>query len=196
LPLKAGSKLFITGPAADDTGALSGGLTLSWTGGLDSPDKRFVTGGKTILDGFYALAGEYGFTVITDPEEAHNADVTVLVVGEKPYAEWEGDTADLSITGSHALDGNEAAINAAEELGKPVITLIVAGRNVIYDEYEDDWDAVVMCYLPGSEGDGVANVLAGKVPFSGKLPMPYYSSVDDIRTGRVKFELGYGLTAD
>jgi len=194
LPLKAGSKLFITGPAADDTGVLCGGLTFKWGGGSDSTDKRYVKGGKTILDGFSAIAGEYGFTVITNQEEAENADIIILCVGEKPYAEWEGDTGDLNLMGLLGLDGNAQAAEFAKGLNKPIVTCIVAGRNVIYDEYEDDWDAVVMCYLPGSEGDGVANVIAGKVPFTGKLPMPYYSETSDIRTDRVKFGAGYGLT--
>jgi len=191
LPLKAGSVLCIIGPAADDTGVLCGGLTYKWGGGFDGA-KRYVTGGKTILDGFKALADEYNFTV-TAEEGIGSADVVILCVGEAPYAEWEGDTEDLSLTGRLGLDGNEQAIQLAKDTGKPVVTLIVAGRNVIYDEYENDWDAVVMCYLPGSEGDSVANVIAGRAPFTGKLPMPYYSNVSDIRTSRVKFDVGYGL---
>ncbi|WP_346917879.1 glycoside hydrolase family 3 C-terminal domain-containing protein [Lacrimispora sp.] len=55
------------------------------------------------------------------------------------------------------------------------------------------WDGVVMCYLPGSEGDGIANVLTGKKNFKGTLPMPYYSRVKDIRTDQVLFPVGYGL---
>jgi len=193
LPLKHGSKIFITGPASNDTGVLCGGLTLGFTGSLDSSKKRFVPNGKTILDGFKMLAGEYGYTIITDPKEAETADAAILCIGEEPYAEWFGDTGDLSITGKLALGGNAAAITAAKKLGKPTVTLIIAGRNVIYDEYEEDWDAVVMCYLPGSEGNGIANVIAGKTPFTGKLPMPYYSSVNDIKTDKVKFDIGYGL---
>jgi beta-glucosidase len=190
LPLKEGLKLYITGPAADDTGVLCGGWTFGWAG---KTGKDRSHGGKTILDGFNEIAWEYGFTIITEADKANEADITVLCVGEVPYAEWEGDTADLSITGKLALPGNAEAIAEAEKLGKPTVALIAAGRNVIYEEYENKWNAVVMCYLPGSEGNGVANVLAGKVPFTGKLSMPYYSSVEDIRTERVKFAAGYGL---
>ena len=50
-----------------------------------------------------------------------------------------------------------------------------------------------MCYLPGSEGDGIANVLTGKSEFRGKLPMPWYQEVDDIKTDQVLFPVGYGL---
>ena len=78
-------------------------------------------------------------------------------------------------------------------MNKPTITLIVAGRNVLINEYLKDWNAVVMCYLPGSEGDGIANVLAGKVPFVGKLPMPWYESVEDIGSENFLYPFGYGL---
>jgi beta-glucosidase len=194
LPLKSGTKIYISGPAANDTGVQCGGWTLSWQGARDKGENRLVPEAKTILDGFNLLANEYSLTIITDPAKASEADVNVLCLGEMPYAEWEGDSADISITGSVALPENMAAIEESKELGIPTITLLVAGRHVIYDEYESDWDAVVMCYLPGSEADGVANVLTGKSNFSGKLPMPYYASTDDILTANTKFDVGYGLS--
>jgi beta-glucosidase len=194
LPLKSGTKIYVSGPAANDTGVQSGGWTLSWLGKRDSGANKIVPEAKTILDGFNLLAEEYGLTIITDPAKASEADVNVLCLGELPYAEWEGDSADISITGSKALPENKAAIEESKQLGKPTIALMVAGRHVIYDEYESDWDAVVMCYLPGSEADGVANVLMGKENFSGKLPMPYYSSTGDILTSNTKFDVGYGLS--
>lgn len=83
--------------------------------------------------------------------------------------------------------------NLAKSLGHPTVTCIVAGRNVIISDYMKQWDGIVMCYLPGSEGDGIANVLTGKSSFKGTLPMPYYSTVEDIRTDNVMFPVGYGL---
>lgn len=76
-----------------------------------------------------------------------------------------------------------------------MVTLIIAGRNVIISDYIDAWDSIVMCYLPGTEGDGVASVLSGEVKFTGKLPMPYYKCVDDIgkENAQLLFDLGYGL---
>lgn len=191
LPLKKGTKIYVCGPMADNTGAQCGGWTLSWEG---KAVNGYIKGAKSILSGFKELESEYGITVITDKEKAKDADVTVLCIGEKPYAEWTGDTEDLSITGKCAMDGNKDAIVQAKELGKPIVTLIVAGRNVITDEYDKDWSSVVMCYLPGSEGNGVANVILGKAPFSGKLAMPWYSSVNDIKTDKVKYNIGFGLT--
>jgi beta-glucosidase len=184
LPLKSGTKLFVTGPAADNENAQNGGWTLGWTGSNNIP------GTTTILEGIKNIAPEMGIELVSSADEA---DVILLVVGEKSYAEWHGDTTDMSITGDMALPGNDAAIREAKESGKPTVTLIIAGRNVIISDYVDDWDAVVMGYLPGSEGDGVANVLTGKVPFTGRLPMPYYSDVSQIGTDECWLEQGFGL---
>lgn len=191
LPIKRDTKIFFTGLAGDNTGVQCGGWTVEWNG---QNNRNSVEGATTILDGFKELAGEYGLTIITDEAEAANADITVLCVGESSYSEWNGDTTDLSLTGSNGISANNSAIERAKNAGNPIVTLIVAGRNVIYDEYESEWDAVVMCYLPGSEGDGVANVLTGKTQFSGKLPMPYYRSIADLEAGVEKFPVGYGLT--
>ena len=139
-------------------------------------------------------AEEFGLTVYTDPEDSSKADVVLLCVGEQAYAEWNGDTEDLQLTGALGLNGNAEAMEEARALGKPVITLIVAGRHVILGEEYNHWDAAVMCYLPGSEGQGVANVLCGKSHFRGKLPSPWYGSVDQIHTEECFLPQGYGLS--
>jgi beta-glucosidase len=136
------------------------------------------------------IAPEAGIELVSTAEDA---DVVLLVVGEKSYAEWYGDSADMSITSTCALGGNAQAIAEAKDSGKPTIALIIAGRNVIISDYESDWDAVVMGYLPGSEGDGVANVLTGKVPFTGRLPMPWYADVTQIGTDEHWLDIGFGL---
>lgn len=192
LPLKKGAKLYLTGPALDNVKAQCGGWTGDWMGS-DS-----IEGCTTILDGFEAIAKEYGFTIITDSKDAKDADVTILCVGEDSYAEWNGDTEDLLLTGSLGLGGNEAAIKEAKKLRDsykiPTVTCIVAGRNVLLGDFLKDWDAAVMCYLPGSEAQGVSHVLAGETNFKGKLPMPWYESVDQIKTDKSLFKLGYGLS--
>lgn len=194
LPLKKGMKIFVTGPAADNMGMQCGGWGLTWQGSMDNWGVK-ITEGTTILEGLVEYGKKYEYEIITDTERAKDADVVIIAIGEIPYAEFEGDTKDLSITGAKAHKDNIEAINLAKELDKPVIALIVAGRNVIINDYIDDWDSVVMCYLPGSEGDGVASVLSGEVTFTGKLPMPYYKSVDDIGKEDVEllFEVGYSL---
>lgn len=196
LPLKQGATVFVTGPAANDTGVQCGGWTLQWNGLTDADNSglKVIQEGTTILEGLSAIADEYDLTIVTDETKASTADVTLLCVGEQPYAEWNGDTADLSITGALGLEGNEEAIELAASLDIPTVTLIVAGRNVIIDAYKDSWDSIVMCGLPGSEGDGVANVLTGKSAFEGRLSMPWYASVEDIDTKTSWLEVGYGLT--
>lgn len=191
LPIKENTSVYITGPACDNAQSQCGGWTIDWN---SSPEKD-IDGVTTILEGFTEKADDYGITVITDENEASKADMVILVVGEQAYAEWNGDTEDLNLCGALGLDENRDAINEAEALGKPIVTCIVAGRNVIIDDaFYDSWDSVVMCYLPGSEGQGVADVLCGGSIFSGKLPSPWYSSVEQIGTNDCWLEKGYGLT--
>ena len=191
LPLKKGTKVYITGPAANNCQAQCGGWTMDWNGA----NKKDVPDVTTILEAFERYADDYGIEVITDKEEANNADVVLLCLGEQAYAEWNGDTEDLSLFGKLGLNGNSEARAEANELGKPIVTCIVAGRNVLINKrLYDNWDSVVMCYLPGSEGKGISDVLCGCSDFTGKLPAPWYSSLDQIRTDKCWLEKGYGLS--
>ena len=191
LPLKEGTKVYITGPAADNPRVQCGGWTMGW---VESPTKN-ISGVTTILEAFERYAGDYGIEVITDPGQAENADVVLLCVGENSYAEWYGDTEDLELCGMLGLNGNREAIDEAKALGKPTVTCIVAGRQVILDEEDyNNWDSVVMCYLPGSEGKGVSDVICGCSDFTGRLPAPWYGSIDQIGTDESVFEIGYGLS--
>lgn len=195
LPLKSGISVYVTGPAAENVGAQCGGWTESWNGPVME-----IEGLTTLMAGLKECAGEKNITIITDRAKAAEADVTLLFIGEQPYAEWNGDSADISITGSLALPENRNAIEEAKALrrdhGIPTVACIVAGRQVIIREELKDWDAAVMCYLPGSEGKGVANVLTGQAAFTGKLPMPWYGDVSEIGTDKCLFPVGYGLTTD
>jgi len=189
LPLKAGTAVYITGPAADHDQAQCGGWTVAWN---ESPEKD-IPGVTSILEGFRKKAEEYGIRVITNESEAEQADVVLLVVGERAYAEWNGDTENPDLCGPMGLNGNKTAIEKAKQLGKPTVACIVAGRQVFIRDYIDDWDGAVMCYLPGSEGQGVANVLCGGKPFTGKLPSPWYENVEQIGTEEYWLPQGYGL---
>src|SRR5690606_35238999 len=77
LPIKPGSKIFVTGPAMHDTGVQCGGWTIEWQGYIDSNNTKFVAGATTILEGLYAIADQYGLTIITDEEQASQADLTI-----------------------------------------------------------------------------------------------------------------------
>ena len=191
LPLKAGARVLVMGPAADNAQAQCGGWTIEWN---RSP-QRDIPGVTTIHDAFERYAADYGIEVIDDVRDAERADVVLLCVGEEAYAEWNGDTEDLGLCGALGLAGNDAAIKQARELGKPTVTCIVAGRHVLLDPEEyGDWDGVVMCYLPGSEGKGISDVLCGRADFTGRLPSPWYGSVDQIGTDECFLERGYGLS--
>ena len=191
LPLKKGTKVYITGPSADDPRAQCGGWTMGWNA---SPTKN-IPGVTTILEAFVRYADTYDIEVITDPSQAETADVVLLCVGEQAYAEWFGDTYDLSLCGKKGLGGNRTAMDAVKSLGKPTVTCIIAGRHVLIekDDY-NQWDSLVMCYLPGSEGKGISDVLCGCSDFSGRLPEPWYESVNQIGQDECWFEIGYGMS--
>jgi beta-glucosidase len=189
LPFKEGTKIYITGPAADSGKAQCGGWTVDWNG---SPSDD-IPGVTTILEAFERYADDYGIEVITDSSKAEDADVVLLCVGEQAYAEWNGDTEDLELCGAMGLEGNSSAIKKVKKLGKPTVTCIVAGRNVILDEEDyNGWDSVVMCYLPGSEGKGISDVLCGCADFKGKLPSNWYGSLKQIGTDECFLKRGYG----
>ena len=191
LPLKQGMKVYVTGPAADHGQAQCGGWTMGW---VRSPYKD-IPGVTTIQKAFKKYAGEYGIEVITNPAKADEADVVILCVGEEAYAEWYGDTEDLQLCGKLGLRGNRKAIDDVKALNKPVVTCIIAGRHVLLDPVDyESWDSVVMCYLPGSEGKGIADVLCGLTDFTGRLPEPWYGSLDQIGTDECFLKCGYGLS--
>jgi len=194
LPLKSGTKVLAMGQALDDVGVLCGGWTGSWCGETDQITGGIISG-TTILDGLKEYAETGAIELITDESRIDEADVVLIGLGEEPYAEWYGDSDDISVTGNNALPDNAELIRLAKNSGKPVVTLIVAGRNVLISDHIDDWNAAVMCYLPGNEAGAAASVLCGKQDFSGKLPMPWYSSNKDIDSENPDFlfDSGYGL---
>lgn len=197
MTIEPGMRVFVTGPAADDMGALCGGWTYWWQGGLDEDVGENFAEGNTILEALIEASDSIGFEIVTDEAEINTCDMVVLCVGEYPYAEWYGDTEDLELTGARGLAGNTAAINTARDSGLPTLTLIVAGRNVIINDYIDQWDSCIMLYLPGSEGgNAVADVITGQTEAGGTLPMPYYTSVDQIGTDECWHDVGWSANQD
>ena len=171
LPFKKNSKIFVTGPGADDIGIQSGGWTLSWQGGADNGSNIYK--GTSILEGIKEKAKEKGSTIITDESKSSKADIVVVVIGESPYAEWFGDSNNLTLGGKTSLDGNIEALNYAYSLKKPVVVVMVSGRPMIISEELKKWNSFVVAWLPGSEGEGVADVLFGDYNFTGKLPVTW-----------------------
>lgn len=199
LPIRKNAKVLVTGPASNNVGIQCGGWTISWRGGMDSQGKKW-TEGSTILEGFKRIAQDNGGVVVTDPKGAKDADVAVVVIGEKPYAEYEGDDGDLGLYSGKVLDKNREALEEAKALGIPTVVVLVSGRPRIVTEEIGDWDAFVAAWLPGSEGDAVAEVLYGIEDFSGKLPITWPRDLNQIPvnydSGSDKsplFPYGFGL---
>lgn len=204
LPLKPGAKVFVTGPLADNVGWQSGGWTINWQGGYDKKSGKKITRltpGTSLLDGFQALAKAAGGEIITDPARAKEASVAVVVVGETPYAEGQGDVppdSDMTLDSRGRIPpGNLDAIQVAKDAGLPVVVILVSGRPLVVTGELPGWNAFVAAWLPGSEGAAVADVIYGKVPFRGKLPVTWPRTADDIPASASTnplFAYGFGLS--
>ena len=169
LPLsKSLKKIIVAGSAADNLGRQAGGWTTEWQG----IDGNYGILGTTILE---AIKN----TVSKDTEVEYNkegdfsvknnlADVGIVVVGEKPYAEGWGDIANPNLSPEDL-----SAIKKVKAKSKKIIVIIVSGRPLDIKEYAKNWDAVVAAWLPGSEGQGVTDVLFGDFAFTGTLPVDW-----------------------
>lgn len=172
--------ILVAGQGADDIGRQSGGWTISWQG--SSGD---TTPGTTILEGIQALAGAdtevvYSPSARFDPitDAAGNpvkAEVGIFVFSEMPYAEYEGDDGDLSL-----VAGEVAAFRRVVENSEKVIVILLSGRPLVINQVLAQSDAFVAAWLPGTEGQGVADVLFGDIPFTGKLSYTWMRGVDQL----------------
>ena len=192
LPLsKTAKRIVVAGKNADDIGNQCGGWTIDWQG----KSGPIVPGGTTILAALKAAAKGGEVTLSADGTGAAGADVGVVVVGEKPYAEFFGDREDL------ALDKDDlAAIANVKKAGIPVVVVVVSGRPLILGDALGQADAVVAAWLPGTEGQGVADVLFGDYKPTGKLSFTWPRTMAQIpiNVGDAaydpQFPFGFGLT--
>ncbi|MEV8096966.1 glycoside hydrolase family 3 N-terminal domain-containing protein [Kitasatospora sp. NPDC085879] len=192
LPLKPHQKIYVAGANADDIGNQAGGWTVTWQG-----QSGAAIPGTTILQGIRQYAPDAAYSSDASAPAA-GYDVGIVVVGETPYAEGMGDvgnghTLDLSDTDRATIDRVCAAVPTC-------VVLDVAGRPQIITGELPKADAFVMSWLPGSEGAGVADVLFGKRPFTGKLPVswPRSEAQEPINIGDRHYDplfaYGFGLT--
>jgi beta-glucosidase len=171
LPLSASvDEILVAGMNADDIGHQSGGWTITWQGGGGD-----ITEGTSILDGIEAAVGPS--TTVTFDRRATGpltADVGVVVVGERPYAEGRGDALDLSLS--------RPDVEAIERVcaAMPCVVVLVSGRPMVVTDLLPSIDAFVAAWLPGSEGAGVADVLFGEADFTGTLPMSWPRSMEQV----------------
>lgn len=192
--------ILVVGAKADDIGTQCGGWTISWQGSTGNTIE-----GTTILEGLQNAAGDRNITHNVEGITTGEEDAIIVVVGEVPYAETEGDrsTSSLTITNSDkiVISNMEDEIKKARKKGVPVIMLMLTGRPVTIAEYVDQFDAIVEAWLPGTEGDGVADVLLGDYDFTGTLTYtwPWYASdidgkFDESNADKVLFANGTGFT--
>ncbi len=162
LPFSKGLKhIHVAGKSADDIGNQCGGWTISWQG--DSGN--IIDGGTTILEAVKnTVSPNTSVTYSPDGAGAEGADVALVVIGETPYAEMMGDRKDLSLPAEDVQ-----VVKKLKAAGIPVVAVLVSGRPMIINDVLDDCDGFVAAWLPGTEGQGVADVLFGDYQFTGKL---------------------------
>ena len=194
LPLSASDSLYVAGSNADDLGHQMGGWSISWQGGSGD-----TTTGTSIFEAIQKVnpAATYSRDASAPMD---GADVGIVVVGESPYAEGQGDVGNngkslsLSAADQTAIDRVCAAMTCA--------VLVVAGRTQLVTDGLQQIDALVASFLPGTEGDGVADVLFGATPFTARLPLTWPATAEQvpINVGDADyaplFSYGWGVRTD
>ncbi|WP_225079613.1 glycoside hydrolase family 3 N-terminal domain-containing protein [Streptomyces sp. CoT10] len=191
LPLKKKAKVYVAGSNADDLGNQTGGWTITWQGASGTH-----TQGTTILQAMRKAGGNVTWSKDASAATAGH-DVGVVVVGETPYAEGVGD-----VGNGHDLQLSAADRAAVDKVcgAMKCVVLVVSGRPQLIGDRLGKIDALVASWLPGTEGDGVADVLYGTRPFTGQLPVTWPKSQEQlpINVGDTaydpQFPYGWGLT--
>ncbi|KAH0893378.1 hypothetical protein HID58_055807 [Brassica napus] len=196
LPLDRNAKrVLVAGTHADDLGFQCGGWSKTWQG-----QSGRITIGATILDAVKAIVGaetEVVYEKIPSEETLSNEEdfsYAIVAVGEAPYAESRGDDPEPSIH----FDGGEVVSLVAEKI--PTVAILMTGRPVVLDKTMlEKVEALVAAWLPGTEGDGIADVVFGDYDFTGKLPMSWFRDTDQLPMNPEAdsydplFPLGFGL---
>ncbi len=157
LPLASNAKVLVAGDGADNIGKQSGGWTITWQGtGNDNSD---FPGGTSILDGIETqvngAGGQVEFAI--DGEYKQKPDVAIVVFGEEPYAEGNGDIDNLEYQRGAKRD--LALLRKLKSQGIPVVSIFISGRPLWVNPELNASDAFIAAWLPGSEGSAVAEVL-------------------------------------
>jgi beta-glucosidase len=196
LPLKPGGRLLVAGEGADDIGRQSGGWTISWQGtGLTNEQ---FPGATSLFGGLKQAVEAAGGSAVHAPDGSftQKPDAAVVVFGEKPYAEFQGDRATLALDAD--LTGPYETMRKLKEQGIPVVAVMITGRPLYVNPALNTADAFVVAWLPGSEGGGLADVLVGdasgkpRYDFTGKLPAAW-PNTPDLSDGAL-YRFGDGLT--
>ncbi|KAL5219554.1 hypothetical protein ABZP36_020238 [Zizania latifolia] len=197
LPKKAG-KILVAGSHADNLGRQCGGWTITWQGQAGNEN---VTAGTTILSAIKATVDPSTTVVYSESPDSSvvagdKYDYAIVVVGEAPYAEGFGDNLNLTIP-----EPGPSVIQTVCKSIKCVVVLI-SGRPLVVGPYIGGIDAFVAAWLPGTEGQGVADVLFGDYGFTGKLSRTWFKSADQLpmNVGDAHYDplfpFGFGLTTE
>jgi beta-glucosidase len=191
LPLsKTAGKILVAGAKSNDIGSQCGGWTITWQGMTGT-----VTRGTTILDAVKNVRGESNVIFSADGTSRDKADIALVVVGETPYAEGNGDNRNPSLKPEDLK-----VIESVRKLRIPYAVLLLSGRPIILDDAVKNANALVACWLPGTEASGIADVLFGDFDFKGKLShtWPVSISQEPINFSDANYAplypYGYGLT--
>ena len=196
LPLRANTRLLVAGDGADDISRAAGGWTISWQGtGLTRAD---FPGATSLWQGLKQAveAGGGHAELAPDGQFTQRPDAAVVVFGERPYAEFQGDLKSLQLTPELTAPWETMRRLHAQHI--PVVAVMLTGRPLFVNPALNAADAFAVAWLPGSEGEGLADVLVGdgkgrpRYALTGKLPTAWP------RTARADngalFPFGYGLT--
>jgi len=212
LPLGREARVLVAGKNADHRGHQCGGFTVAWQGVSGSAQ---IEGGTSIWEGIKRVAPNASFSEDGSAADASQHDVAIVVIGETPYAEGMGDirvggrvasgsgfggpTSQLTPYGrtielAELHPEDLATIRAITARGIPVVTVMVSGRPLVVNVELAESTAFVAAWLPGSEGQGVADVLFGEVEVRGRLSFtwPLRPTIDPAEAG-VCFPRGFGL---
>ncbi|KAF1693596.1 glycoside hydrolase family 3 protein [Pseudoxanthomonas koreensis] len=202
LPLRTGQKVLVAGDGADNMSKQTGGWTLNWQG--TGTVRADFPNADTIWEGLQRAvkAGGGQAELAVDGRYKSKPDVAVVVFGENPYAEFQGDIPNLLF---HPGDDSDLElIRKLKADGIPVVAVFISGRPLWMNREINAADAFVAAWLPGSEGAGVADVLLRKADgsvdhdFKGKLSFSWPRNAVDAAVNRPghdpQFAFGYGLT--
>jgi beta-glucosidase len=196
LPVKPGGDVYVAGSNADNIGNQAGGWTLTWQGSSSNQIP-----GTTILGGIRDANGSGNVTYSQDASTPVPADATgIVVVGETPYAEGMGDVGGPNGQDMQLSAADKSAVDHVCTAAAKCVVVVVSGRPLIFDPSQlDAMDGLVAAWLPGSEGEGVADTLFGRRPFTGKLPVTWPRTLDQepINVGEANYDplfpYGFGL---
>ena len=202
LPVKADSKILVAGSGADSIQMQTGGWTISWQG-TGNANSDFP-GATSVYAGIKAAADAAGGNVELAASADYKArpDVAIVVFGESPYAEGQGDVGSLSW--QQGYDRDLSVLQKLQADGIPVVSVLLTGRPLWVNAHINASDAFVVAWLPGSEGGGVADVLLSdasgnaRYDFTGRLSFDWPNrDINEADAGLpvtdVLFPYGYGL---